>query len=80
MAACTSSYFGRGRVNVGVVRAASHTLFLEGLFCTHRNLLKQVNIQEFQHKLVEFDYYAPATFNLLRDTCLATKTLAQLGI
>ena len=49
----------RGRVNVGAVGAAAPTLFSERLFCTHRNPLKPMNIQEFHHKLMEFDILHP---------------------
>ena len=40
----------RGRVSVGAVGAAAPTLFSEGLFCTHRNSVKRLNVKEFHHK------------------------------
>ena len=46
----------KGHVSVG---AAAPTLFSEGLFCTHRNPLKCVNIKLFHHKLIEFDFLHP---------------------
>ena len=49
----------RGRVSVGAVGAAAPKHFSERLFCTHRNPLKQVNIQEFHLKLMKFDLLHP---------------------
>ena len=42
----------RDRASVGAVGAAAPTLFSERLFCTHRNTLKQINIQEFHRKSI----------------------------
>ena len=49
----------RGRVNVGAVGAAAPTLFSVRQFCTHRNPLKPVKIQEFHYKSMKFDFLQP---------------------
>ena len=49
----------RGRVTMGAMGAAAPTLFSEGLFCTLRNPLRSMNVQEFHCKFMEFDFLYP---------------------
>ena len=44
---------------MGALNAAAPTLFSTRLFCTHRNPLKPEKIQEFYHKLMEFEFLHP---------------------
>ena len=52
-------YAGVAYVSVGAVGAAAPTLFSEGLFRTHRNSSKRMNIKEFHRKLMDFEFLHP---------------------